>query len=117
MATIDDINSEKTAAVSILDQQIMDGIARKNAGVRNAQASQLDFDIHVLMVRRSAVFVQAYTAGLTAPEMEAALAKLRAATTDMNTVAARMVSVTAFINNAANLGAAADNVVGALKGS
>jgi hypothetical protein len=116
MATIDDINAAKNDAVKVLDQQIMDGIAKKNAGVPNAQATKLDNDIHFLMLRRSAVFSQAYTAGLATPEMDAALNNLRAATADMNTVAAKMGSVTTFIDNAADLGAAADKAIVALKG-
>ncbi|MFL5266204.1 MAG: hypothetical protein ACJ8AH_06320 [Stellaceae bacterium] len=105
MTTIDDINAEKKAAVTILDQKIFDAIERKNAGVSDAQERRLDQAIHVLMVCRSAVFVQAYTAALGSAAMKAALNALKAATVDMNKVAARMRSVTTIINNAADLAA------------
>jgi hypothetical protein len=60
---------------------------------------------------------QAYTAALDNPTMAQALAALKAATTQMKTVAAKMVSATTFISNVASLGTATNKVLSALKGS
>jgi hypothetical protein len=49
--------------------------------------------------------------------MAQALARITAATAEMNTVAARMVSAKTFISNVASLGTATNKVVTALKGS
>ncbi len=118
MATIDDINAQKKAAVATLDQKIYDGIAQKNAGgLAAGQADQLDHGIHELMVQRQAVYLQAYIGALTSAEMTKALGALSAATTEMNTAAAQMTTATSFITNVAALGSAAGKVATALKGS
>lgn len=117
MATIDEINAQKQAAADILDRKIYDGIALKNAGgLTDAERADLDAAIHQLMVRRQAVYVQAYEGAMGSVEMNAALRKLQAATAEMNTVAARMKTATDFIANAADLADAARKVVTTLKG-
>jgi hypothetical protein len=110
MPTIDDINVQKDVVVAILDQKVFDAILLKNSG-----AVEMDPTIHALMEQRQAVFLQAYVAALDAPEMTRALAALQRATTQMNIVAARMVTAANFIANVADLGIAANKVVTALQ--
>jgi len=111
MPTIDAINAQKDVAVAVLDQKILDGITLKNAGQNG-----MDAPIHDLMVQRTAVYLQAYTAALNSQEMTAALAALTAATAEMNTVAAVMVSATKFISNVASFLGASNKVISALQG-
>jgi len=110
--TIDDINAARDAALAILNQKIGDANDLKNGG-----AAGMDATINALVEQRATVAAQAYAAALDDPTMAQALAAVRAATADMKTVAARMVSATTFITNVAGFLGAADKVVTALKGS
>jgi hypothetical protein len=112
MPTIDEIIAQQDAAVAIQDQKIMDAISLKNNGVAG-----MDAVIHTLMEQRQTIYLAAYTGALNSNEMTKALAVLKAATADMNTVAAKMVSATEFISNVAAFGTAANKVVSALKGA
>jgi hypothetical protein len=112
MSPLNDINAARDAALAVLQQKLDDAIDLRNGG-----AAGMDATIATLRQQKAAVAEQAYAAALNDPAMAAALAALRAATADMNTVAARMVSATTFISNVASLGTAANKVVTALKGS
>jgi hypothetical protein len=110
--TIDDIIAARNAAVNILDQEIQDALAKQNAAANDAEANRFDAPIHQLMTQRVAIFEQAADAALNSGEMLAALNTLRALTSDMNTIAARMGSVTGFFQNVADIVDAASKVAG-----
>lgn len=112
MGILDDINRERDAALAILDQKL-----RAAGDMKNAGAAGMDSTIDKLAELEERVAEQAYTAALDDPTMDQALAALRAATTQMNTVAAKMVSATTFIANLASFGTATNKVVTALRGS
>jgi hypothetical protein len=112
MSTLDDINAQRDAAIAILNQKIVAANDLKNGG-----AGGMDATIDSLADQRATVAGQAYAAALDDPAMAQALAALKTATAEMNTVAAKMVSATTFISNLASLGTAANKVVSALKGS
>ena len=111
MPSLDDINAERDAAMAILDLKAQAANDLKNTG-----APGMSETIDALVEQRAAVALQAYEGALDAPALAQALAVLRAATADMNAVAARMISATTFISNLASLGTAANKVVSALKG-
>jgi hypothetical protein len=112
MSILDDINTERDAAVKILDQKL-----QAANDLRNAGATGMDETIDELAALEEKVTDQAYTAALDNPTMAQALAALKAATAQMKTVAAIMVSATSFIANLASLGTATNKAVSALKGS
>ncbi len=112
MAILDDINSQRDAALAILDQKIVAANDLKNNG-----AAGMDRVIDALAQQRADTAAQAYAAGLDDPTMTAALAALKAATSEMNTVAAVMVSAASFLSNVTKLITAAGKVTATLKGS
>lgn len=117
MATVDDINTQKNAAVALLDQKIYDAIAQKNqGGLTSIQANQLDQAIHDMMVQRQAVYLQAYNAALGSDQMASALTALTAATTEMNSVASQMTTATTTIANVTAFLTAAGKITAVLKG-
>ena len=77
----------------------------------------MDDVINALVAQQAHLAAQAYIAGLDHPTMALAVAALHAATNQMNTVAARMVSATTFVTNLVNLRSEANKVVSALKGN
>src|SRR6266705_3424950 len=109
MPTLDDINAARDAAIAILDEKIMAANDLKNSGVAGMNPT-----IAALAQQRAAVAQQAYAAALDDPAMAQALAALKAATAEMNTVAVKMVSATTFIANVASLSTAASKVVSGL---
>ena len=111
MATIDDINKQRDAALALLQRKLDAADDMRNAG-----QTGLDDTIRSLRDQRDAVDAQAYAAGLNDEAMTDALDALKSATSDMNATAAKMVSVTTFISNVASLGTATNKVVTALKG-
>ena len=116
MATMEDIDTQKDAALAILDAKILDARKQRNAGVPPAKEAQLDQAIEDLAAQRQAVFDQAFESALNSDEMNRALAALRTATADMSKVAAQMTTATSIIANVAALGSAVDKVMTALKG-
>jgi hypothetical protein len=112
MSTLDDINRKRDAALAILDQKL-----QAANDLRNGGATGMSDTINALAALETQVAEQTYAAGLDDPTMAQALAALTAATTEMNSVAGRMVSATTFISNVASLGTATNKVVTALKGS
>jgi len=112
MSTLDDILAQRNAAIKLLQRKLEQANNIKNGG-----AGGMDKVIEALAEQEADVAAQAYTAGLDDPIMAQALARLKAATAEMNTVAARMISATTFISNVASLGTATNKVVAALKGS
>ena len=112
MTTINEINSERDAALAILNQKL-----QAAGDLRNAGAAGMDGVINALAAQREKVATQAYEQALDNPTMTQALAALQAASAQMNTVAARMVSATTFITDLASLGTATNKMVSALKGS
>jgi hypothetical protein len=110
MSIIDDINSARDAAIKILDGKL----AQAN-GLKAAGEAGMDAVIDSLEDQEAAVTQQAYAAAQDDPTMLAALKALNAATTEMKTVAAQMISATTFISNIASLGTATGKVVSALK--
>jgi hypothetical protein len=115
--TIADIIAARNAAVDILNHEIQDALAKQNAAPNDAAANRFNDPIHQLMTQRVAIFEQAANAAMKGNEMTAALTTLRGLTSDMNTVAARMGSVTGFFANIADFLDAASKVVPAVKGS
>jgi hypothetical protein len=109
MATIDDINAQKDAAVAILDIKIVDAITVKNNG-----GAGMDQIVHDLMAQRQMVFLSAFNQAASSDEMTAALSVLKAATAQMNTVASEMKTATTFIASIANFLTGAKKVVSAL---
>jgi len=116
MATIEEIDQEKTEAVNILNQQIEDAIRQKNSA-SGEQEEALDRAVTALMAKRTEITTQAYLGALRSAEMAAALAKLKKATTTMRDTAESMKSVTAFLAKLSEFLGAANTVIGALKGN
>jgi hypothetical protein len=110
--TIADIKAAMNAALNIVDQEIKDALAKQNAAANDAAASKFDGPIHQLMTQRIAIYGQAADAVLKSGEMTAALNTLRGLTSDMNTIAVRMGSVTGFFQNVASFLEAASKVTG-----
>lgn len=113
MATLDQIEAEKNAAVAIVERLIDDASAKASAATTPAEQSRWDDIIDKLNARRAEIFEQAYEDQES--EVEAALAALKAATAELNRVAGEMTGATAFINKLANFGSAVDEVIDALK--
>lgn len=116
MPTIDDIIATRNAALNILSQEIRDALAKQNAAANDAAANKFDDPIHKLMVQRVAIYEQAASQAMDSDEITEALNELRQLTSDMNTIAARMGSVTGFFKNAADMLDAASKVADLLKG-
>jgi hypothetical protein len=114
--TIDDIVAARNAAVNILDQEIQDALAKQNVAANDTAANRFNGPIHKLMAQRVAIFEEAAFRAMNSDQMTDALNKLRGLTSDMNTIAARMGSVTGFFQNVAHILDAASKVAGALKG-
>ena len=112
MTTLDDILGQRDAAIEILQQKLDEAIDLRDGG-----AAGMDNTIEALRAQKADVAAQFYTAALDDPTMAQALAALTAATAQMNTVAARMVSATTFISNVASLGTATNRTVLALSGT
>jgi hypothetical protein len=110
MSVIDDINSQRDAALAILSTKLQAANDLKIGG-----ASGMDQTINALVQQQADVAAQAYAKSLDDATTAQALAALKTATTQMSTVAAKMVSATTFISNVASLGTAAGKVVSALK--
>jgi hypothetical protein len=111
MWRLDDILGQRDAAIEILQQKLDEAIDLRDRG-----AAGMDGTINALRAQKADVAAQAYTAALDDPTMAQALAALKAATAQMNMVAARMVSATTFISNAASLGTATNRVISVLGG-
>jgi len=95
------------------DQKILDAIQRKNLGLgRTGASARAGHPCTYGQPKRC------LCTGLLSwlDAAETALDALKAATADMNKVAARMRSLATIINNTADLAAASDKVIGALKG-
>jgi|SRR5258707_7892654 len=112
MSKVDDIIAQRDAAIAILTKQIVAASDFKNGG-----AAGMDDKINALMHQKSTIAAQAYEAALDDPATARALAALKAITQDMNNVAQKMVSATAFITNFNALIAAADKVIPVLQGT
>jgi hypothetical protein len=115
--TIDDIIAARNAAVDILNHEIQDALAKQNAAANDTAAKRFDDPIHQLMVQRVAIFGEAANAAMNSVEMTNAINTLQGLTSDMNTTAARMGSVTGFFNNISAFLDAASKVAPAVKGS
>jgi hypothetical protein len=115
-ATIDDIIAARDAAVNIIDQEITDALAKKNAAASETVAGRFDMAIHQLMIQRVAIFAEAADEAMQDPQLEMALNTLRGITSDMSAIAARMGSVTGFFNNISDFLDAASKVPGVVKG-
>jgi len=112
MSTLDDILTQRDAAIEILQRKIDEAVDLRNGG-----AAGMDDVIDALVAQQAHVAAQAYIAGLDDPTMALALAALHAATNQMNIVAARMVSATTFVTNLVNLKNEANKVISALRGN
>jgi len=113
--TIADIIAARKAVVDILDHEIQDALGKKNAAANDAAAERFDKAIHQLMAQRVAIFQETAFLAMESDEMTDALNKLRDLTANMNTVAARMASVTGFFRNLADILDAASKVEDVLK--
>jgi hypothetical protein len=111
MTTVDDIITQRDAAIAVLRRQIVAANDLKNAG-----AAGMDERINTLEAQKAAIAAQAYAAALDDPALARALAALTAVTTEMNDVAKKMVTATAFITNFSDLLAAANKLIPVLKG-
>jgi hypothetical protein len=112
MSTLDDILNQRDAAIAILQRKIDEAV-----DLRDGRTAAMDDVINALVAQQAHLAAQAYIAGLDHPTMARAMAALHAATNQMNTVAARMVSATTFVTNLVNLRSEANKVVSALKGN
>jgi len=117
MTTIADIIAARNAAVDILNHEIQDALDKQNAAPNDAAAERFDPFITQLMTQRVAIFEQAANSAMNNDQMTAALNALRGLTSDMNTTAAQMGSVTGFYNNISDFLDAASKVAPAVKGS
>jgi hypothetical protein len=109
MATLEDINKQRDAALNTLDGKIMAANDLANAG-----AVGLDATINDLTQQKADLAAQAYAGALTDAAFVAALTAIKAATQDLTRVAARMTTATSYIVNVGSLGAAVNHVITAL---
>jgi hypothetical protein len=116
MAIMSDIDAQRDAALAISDDKILEARKQRNAGVPAAQEAQLDQAIDDLSEQRQAVVDQAFERALDSDGKNKAVVALRAATSDMNRVAAQMTTATTIIDNLTALGSAVERVTTALKG-
>lgn len=117
MATINNITAKKQEDVSVVDQKILDAETQRNSGTLSpTQLTEINQNIVDFKVQRQEIFDMAFQAADNSPEMNAAMAALIAASTELKTVAGRMTSATAIIANAAAFIGAAGKVVTALGG-
>jgi hypothetical protein len=110
MAIIDDIVTERDAAVAILDTQI----ATANR-LKNSNAAGMDEKLTALLAQQQAIADQACDAADKNPNLATALADLKAATDEMKGVAQKMVDAATFINNFSSLLGAANKVIPVLQ--
>ncbi|HXP02865.1 MAG TPA: hypothetical protein VN808_02015 [Stellaceae bacterium] len=115
MATLDDIEAQKQMAIAIIQTLIYDATAKANDAQSADRQHQWGIVLNQLNEQRDAVLGQAYEDEPKLPQMQVALDTLEAVTEQLTKVAVRMTGVTAFLNNLADLGGAANQAVMALK--
>ena len=113
--SLDDIISSKDAAVSRLNRQIITGMGLLESPSSVGKEKQLNDAVTSLTQERSDVALQAYEHELCSTEMKTALKAIQAAEAQMDRVAAKMVTVTGYINFAGQFAGASAKVVTALK--
>jgi hypothetical protein len=112
MANSDDINTKKRTNLQTVNAKLAQAVALRSAGNPN-----MDGTINQLMDDRDALHLADLQAALDSPELAQALAVISSATTDLNTVAANMVTATSFITNVANFGTKVQAVATAYQGA
>jgi hypothetical protein len=115
MTTLQDIQAEKDAAVAVIQAMIDVATAGANQAKTANEQQQWGGVLDQLNRQRDAVLAQAYEDEEKLPEMQAALAELKGATQALNNAAQKMIEVTTFLNNLANVGNAANQAIAALK--
>lgn len=116
MATEKDIADQRDNDIQLLDDKIGEAITMKN-GLAISDPKRLDLSttINQLMDSRTDLHIQELKAGLGSAQLAAALAKISTASQDLKTEAAKMKSVTSFINNTNAVVGAATKVTNVLK--
>lgn len=113
--TVQGVIDSKEAAVARLNRQILVGMGLLEQPSSKGHERDLNDSITRLTQERSIIAIQAYERELETGEMKAALAAIQAAEAEMDQVAAKMVTVTGYIQNANKFVGASNKVVSALK--
>jgi hypothetical protein len=116
MPTIGDIDQAKETCVNELSDRISDARQLMKTST-DADSAKLADAIDQLKAERLVILTQQYVADLNDQAMQNALDVISQATTDMNTVAQTMKTVTDFISKVAAFLGAAATVVPALRGT
>src|SRR5690242_7150209 len=116
MATEKDIKDQRDSDVELLDDRISAAITIKNGlAISNPRRLDLSTTINELMNSRTELHIQELKAGLDSAQLAAALAKMTKASEDLKTEAAKMRTVTSFINNTNAVIGAATKVTNIIK--
>ena len=100
----------------MLDDKISAAITIKNGlTIRDPRRLRLSTTINQLMNSRTDLHIQQLKAGLDSAQLNAALAKITAASEDLEAEAAKMKDITSFINNANAVIGAATKVTNIVK--
>ena len=116
MATEKDITDQRESDIQLLDDKISAAINLKNAlAIGDLRRLDLSTTINQLMDSRTEIHIQQLKADLDSAQLAAALAKIKKASQDLKTEAAKMKAVTSYINNANAVIGAATKVINILK--
>jgi hypothetical protein len=116
MATEKDITDQRDSDVELLDDKISAAITIKNGlAISDPRRLDLSTTINELMDSRTDLHIQELRAGLGSAQLAAALAKITKASEDLKTEAAKMKTVTSFINNTNAVIGAATKVTNIVK--
>jgi hypothetical protein len=116
MASEKDITDQRDSDVQLLDDKISAAITIKNRlEIDDPQRLALSTTINHLMYSRTDLHIQELKAGLDSAQLNAALARIKSASQDLKTEAAKMTDVTSYINNANAVIGAATKVTNIVK--
>jgi hypothetical protein len=116
MPTENDIQDQRDKDVQLLDDKISAAIVVKNGlPINDPRRLQLSDTINHLMDCRTDLHIQELKSGLASSQLSAALAKIVAASHELDTEAAKMKNVTSYIGNANAVIGTVTKVVNVLK--
>jgi hypothetical protein len=116
MPTESDIQDQRDKDVQLLDDKISAAITIKSGlSINDPQRLKLSDTINHLMDSRTDLHIQALKSGLGSSQLAAALAKITAASQELNTEAAKMKDATSYMGNANAVIGTVTKLVNALK--
>jgi hypothetical protein len=100
IATEQDITDQRDSDIEVLDDKIREAIAMKNGlAIGDPRRLELSDAINQRMESRTDLAIRELKAGLDSAQLAAAMAKITTASQDLKTEAAKMQSITSFLNN------------------